>query len=53
MLGFLIIGILLLVIAVVSLNIDTAITCLIIGMVFVVWAIIGLLIQARKCGSQH
>ena len=53
MLGFLIIGILLLVIAVVFLNIDTAITCLIIGMVFVEWAIIGLLTQARKCGSQH
>lgn len=52
MLGFLIIGILLLVIAVVSIDIDTAITYLIIGMVFVVWAIIGLLTQ-RKCGSQH
>lgn len=48
MLGFLIIGILLLVIAVVSIDIDTAITCLIIGMVFVVWAIIGLLTQTKK-----
>lgn len=53
MLGFLIIGILLLGIAVVSLDVDITIACLIIGTVFVVWAILGFLIQARKCGSQH
>ena len=53
MLGFLIIAILLLIIAVVSPDIDVTIACLIIGTVFVVWSILGLLTQARKCGSQH